>query len=90
MSVFDINENKRLHSIEGHAMAVRCLAFSPDSTLLLTGSDDMHARIYDVYFKLFTIEISRASNNLVGSYSGHGSWVLSAAFNPDGKSFASR
>ncbi len=30
-------------------MAVRSLVFSPDSSSLLTASDDMHVKMYDVY-----------------------------------------
>ena len=33
----------------GHAMPVRSLCFSPDSQLLVTGSDDKDMKIYDVY-----------------------------------------
>lgn len=29
-------------------MAVRNVAFSPDSSLLLTASDDMHVKIHDM------------------------------------------
>jgi WD repeat-containing protein 61 len=46
--VFDLSENKRLHSIEGHAMAVRSLTFSPDSSILVSASDDTHVKMYDV------------------------------------------
>jgi WD repeat-containing protein 61 len=35
--------------ITGHTMAVRSIAFSPDSQTLLTGSDDKRINLYDVY-----------------------------------------
>lgn len=44
-------------TLEGHAMSVRGLSFSPDSRLLLTASDDNHMKLYDVYvnFKKHTM-----------------------------------
>ena len=39
---------KLLHTLEGHAMQIRSLTFSPDSQRLLTGSDDGQMKIYDV------------------------------------------
>ena len=37
-----------LFMLIGHAMPVRSLCFSPDSQLLVTGSDDKDMKIYDV------------------------------------------
>ncbi|KAI2575434.1 WDR61 isoform 14, partial [Pan troglodytes] len=37
-----------LHTLEGHAMPIRSLTFSPDSQLLVTASDDGYIKIYDV------------------------------------------
>ena len=56
----------------------RSLDFSPDSTKLLTGSDDGHMKLYD---------ISNAS--LLGSMSGHVSWVISVSFSPDNEHLVS-
>jgi len=39
----------------GHAMPIRGLCFSPDSTLLVTASDDTHIKIYDVYVICHTL-----------------------------------
>ena len=38
--------------IQGHAMPIRSLAFSPDSQRLLTGSDDGSIKMYDYYYLL--------------------------------------
>ena len=49
INIFDITTGKLLHTLEGHAMPIRGLCFSPDSQLLITASDDSHIKIYDVY-----------------------------------------
>lgn len=59
-------------------MPIRSLAFSGDGKYLVTGSDDCHLKIYEVQ-----------SGELVGTLSGHGSWVVSVTFSPDNKHFAS-
>ena len=61
-------------------MLCRTLGFSPDSTKLLTGSDDGH-------MKLYAISISNAT--LLGSMSGHVSWVISVSFSPDNEHLVS-
>ena len=48
INVFDVTTAKLLHTLEGHAMQIRSLAFSPDSERLLSGSDDGQMRIHDV------------------------------------------
>ncbi|KAG6841221.1 hypothetical protein C0991_000667 [Blastosporella zonata] len=57
-------------------MSVRSLAWSPDSSLLLSASDDKRLVLHDV----------RASpGGTVASFTGHSSWVLSADISPDGR-----
>ena len=48
INVFDVESGALLHTLEGHAMPVRSLCFSPDSHLLLTASDDREMKIYEV------------------------------------------
>ena len=50
----------------------------PDSKCLYTASDDGFIHIYDV-----------TSKQLIDSFSGHTSWVLSIAASPDGNSLVS-
>jgi WD40 repeat protein len=59
--------------LEGHGKAVRSVAFSPDGTRILTGSEDGTARIWSV-------DDSRTSVVL----SGHQGAVVVAAFDPTG------
>jgi len=46
VAMLDGETGNYLKTLEGHAMPVRALAFSPDSKLLLTASDDKHVKIY--------------------------------------------
>lgn len=48
INIFDMTTGKLMHTLEGHAMPIRGLCFSPDSRLLITASDDSHIKIYDV------------------------------------------
>lgn len=79
IKLFDVETGKLMRTVEGHALPVRSLTFSPDSQHLITGSDDCHLRVYDV-------------NNPepICTLSGHGSWVLNVAFSPNNVNFASR
>lgn len=49
INIFDVSAGKVAQTLEGHAMSVRSLCFSPDSQMLLTASDDGHMKLYDVY-----------------------------------------
>ena len=71
VTVFDVNSGTPVCKLEGHNMAVRALAFGPDSGSLLTGSDDKCIHLHDI-----------KAGNLVASLGGHGSWVLGLARSP--------
>jgi WD40 repeat protein len=45
--LWDIATGKEHRRLQGHTRKVRCLAFSPDSRKVVTGSDDLTARIWD-------------------------------------------
>lgn len=78
ISIFDVARAKFLHHLEGHFMPVRSLVFSPvEPRLLFSASDDAHVHMYDSEGK-----------SLVGSMSGHASWVLSVDVSPDGAALA--
>jgi len=79
ISVFDVPRAKFLHHLEGHFMAVRSLVYSPyDPRVLFTASDDGNIHMYDAEGKA-----------LVGTMSGHASWVLCVDVSPDGAAIAS-
>ncbi|RUS26871.1 putative vernalization independence, partial [Jimgerdemannia flammicorona] len=68
--IFNTSTGQLVHTLTGHALPVRALAFTADSRTLLSGSDDKRIHVYDV-----------AHANVAASLSGHASWVLSVAAN---------
>jgi len=78
IAVFDVARAKFLHHLEGHYMPVRSMVYSPvDPRVLFTACDDTHVHMYDAEGK-----------SLVGTMSGHASWVLSIDASPDGAAVA--
>jgi WD40 repeat protein len=59
--------------LKGHSHAVVSVAFSPDGQLVLTGSSDGTARLWET-----------GSGKQVGIFEGHSDSVKSVAFSPDG------
>ncbi|KAG6894291.1 hypothetical protein C0993_011861 [Termitomyces sp. T159_Od127] len=74
--VFDLEASALAATYTSHAMTVRALAWSPDSSLLLSASDDKRLVLHDV---------RSAPGGTVASFTGHASWVLSADISPDGR-----
>ena len=64
----------KLQTQFGHSGEVRAVAFSPDGTLALSGSDDGTLKLWEM-----------ASGREIGSFFGHDLPVRSVAFSPDGK-----
>ena len=67
-----------VHKFDNHAMTVRNVRFTHDSSTLVAGSDDGHISVYDL-----------ASSSLAASIEAHASWVLGIALSPDDSMLAS-
>jgi WD40 repeat protein len=72
-------ENVSLMSrLEGHTSAVKCLAISPDGSLLVSGSDDQTIKVWDI-----------ATGRLLRTLTGHTSSINALVISPDGKTLVS-
>ncbi|CAM6099341.1 unnamed protein product [Calypogeia fissa] len=65
-------------TISGHSEALLCVAFSPDSQQLASGSGDTSVRFWDIH-----------TQTPVTSGTGHKNWVLCISWSPDGKQLIS-
>jgi eukaryotic-like serine/threonine-protein kinase len=65
-------------ALVGHALSIGAVRFSPDGTLVATGSDDHTVRLWDT-----------ATGTLKGTMLGHQATIGSLAFSPDGRTIVS-
>ncbi|KAI0827040.1 WD repeat-containing protein 61 [Trametes gibbosa] len=79
--VFDLASNSLQTTYSSHAMAVRSLAWSADSNLLLSASEDKRLILHDVRAS----PSGKPGSGAVATLSGHSSWVLSTDISPDGR-----
>ena len=70
---FPADRAARRHVLRGHTSDVWTVEFSPDGTLLATGSADMTARLWDP-----------ATGDHIRTLTGHKASVGGVAFSPDG------
>jgi len=73
-----ISGEKLLHIPEAHTAWVWSVAFSPDGSILASGSGDETVRLWRV-----------SDGELLRTLKGHEAWVRSVAFSPDGSILAS-
>ncbi|KAF8338458.1 WD repeat-containing protein 61 [Amanita rubescens] len=74
--IFDLESNALATAFSSHAMSVRSVAWSYDSSLLISASEDKRLVLHDV---------RGAAGNVVTSFAGHSSWSLSVDISPDGR-----
>jgi WD40 repeat protein len=74
----DVSTWKERHKLEGHTDYVSCVAISPDSQLVASGSADHTVKLWGA-----------ATGQEVRTLRGHSGDLFSVAFSPDGRSLAS-
>ncbi|KAL1943896.1 hypothetical protein VTO73DRAFT_3714 [Trametes versicolor] len=79
--IFDLASNALQTTYSSHAMGVRSLAWSADSNLLLSASEDKRLILHDVRVSAS----GKPGSGAVATLSGHSSWVLSTDISPDGR-----
>ncbi|KAJ3095707.1 hypothetical protein HDU97_006593 [Phlyctochytrium planicorne] len=87
--IFDVPTQKLLHSLPGHAQPVRSLAFSPDSSTLITASDDKRINMYDVSSDRKVKIWDANSRQCVHTFEEHTDQVWGLAYNDEGTKLAS-
>jgi WD40 repeat protein len=78
VQLIDTSSWQVIRTFEGHTYGVTSVAFSPDSKLLASGSDDKRIKLWEV-----------ATGQEVRTLRGHTWGVTSVAFSPDGQLLAS-
>ena len=77
VQVWNANSGKVILTYRGHSSRVSSVAWSPNSTQIVSGSDDSTAQVWDA-----------ATGNTIFTYRGH-SGEVNVAWSPDGKHIAS-
>nr|GAT44381.1 WD repeat-containing protein 61 [Mycena chlorophos] len=77
--VFDVEKATPTTTFTSHALAVRSLVWSADSSLLLSASEDKRLALHDVR------DTGGPSGGAVATFTGHSSWALSVDISQDGR-----
>ncbi|KAE9395765.1 YVTN repeat-like/Quino protein amine dehydrogenase [Gymnopus androsaceus JB14] len=76
--VWNMDTGEELHVLPGHTHYIRSVAFSPDNTKIVSGSNDGTARVWNA--------ITGEPCCILG---GHEDWIRSVSFSPDGAKIVS-
>ena len=76
--ILDAITGTKTAALSGHTYQVSCVTFSPDGKLLVSGSYDDTAKLWDMQ-----------TGGVIKSFSGHTSYVLSVSISPDLTTIAS-
>ena len=78
MKILTVNDRKFQASFTSHSNWIRSAKFSPDSRLIVSGSDDKSVKIWDV-----------AKKSVIHTFLDHTGIVNNVRFHPDGTCVAS-
>src|SRR5438552_5748901 len=76
--LWGLSQGEQLKTLLGHSNFVHCLAYSPDGTMLASGSFDHTVKLWNP-----------DTGELIATFAGHSGKVISVAFSPDGQLLAS-